>query len=233
MNAADGAPSNPPGQRPVSGTVWTQVFSGIGLGLLLGLIAGMSVSPVVQTILGALITVVTGFLSVQGGEGDSGSFFDRIKVNELRIGSFGVAAVVGILLGMTVRSNDLLSGSIEYQVQRWTAAGYEKSDALKYVAFEKLGIMPKGVDVAVGDMQKAKSSSLFTELSKIDLCAELDPARYGRKSVEVLAAYRQQQNDQLKAFADQVEKQGSPEHQLAVLEANWKLLCEMEKLKTR
>ena len=154
--AADPTSATP---TPPPASAVTSIFSGLGLGLVLGIIAGLSVSPVIQTILGTLVTVAAGFLTLQANSATSSPAATR--TNELRIGSFGFACVLGIVLGLFARSHDLFGVPIQQQLARWTSAGYTPAQAQQYVAFERLGIKPAGQEIVTGDLQKSQSSNLF------------------------------------------------------------------------
>src|SRR5210317_265367 len=99
---------------------YSQVFSGIGIGLLLGIIIGLSASPVVKTILGALSGLLAAFLGLQESlfskqEEDINKVNNRIYLNSIRAGSFGIATVIALLIGMYMRTHGVLSITIEKQ----------------------------------------------------------------------------------------------------------------------
>jgi hypothetical protein len=65
-------------------------------------------------------------------------------VKSLRIGSFGFFAVIGILLGMYIRTNDALSPTTTDLMKEYTQTGFEKNEALYYVARQKFDFIPLG-----------------------------------------------------------------------------------------
>ena len=220
-------------QRPGNGLI-TQIISGAGLGLLLGVIAGLSVSPVVQVILGALVTVVTGFLGLQSApaQGTAGSALGNLKTNEVRIGSFAFACVVGILCGLFIRSNSPFT-SITHNVKKWTDAGYSDTEARQYVAFQTLGFKPSGSEVVSGDIQKANGGGLFADKEKFSLCEKLDPKTLNsdpQRSLAVLNQFSSLYHDKLTPLAAEIQKLPSADQE-KLLEANWGVICELEKSK--
>lgn len=188
-------------------------LAGMGLGLLVGIIAGLSVSPVVSVLLGALAALIAAFLGLAGGakadtEASAGQLLQqahRLQMNGIRAGFFGTACVVGILLGMFIRTNDLFLPSVEEQVNSWVHAGYEKELAREYVAFERLGIKPAKSEVEFSDIQKRKSSALFSGDDESLLCDEINLERYGDDAREVLLAYSQQDSENLAGLARIIE----------------------------
>jgi hypothetical protein len=220
------APVPDPVAPPPAGAA-AQVFAGCGLGLLLGIIAGLSVSPVVQTILGALVAIVTGFLGWQTAApkpaADGVPSPAARNLQEWRIGSFGLACVAGILLGLYVRTSEPFT-SIAARVHKWTDAGYSGAEAREYVAFQHLGIQPKDKTVVAGDMQKAQRVNLFANEQKSSVCAQVnqDLDAAGRLNV-----FEQQHRDALTRLAREI-RQAPAASQEGLAKAAAGAICEME-----
>lgn len=124
-------------------TTLQDVFAGVGIGLLVGVITGLSVSPVVQTILGALVAGVVTFLGLKVEsvpKVDNAKPSSALQSNHVRIAAFSFACVAGILAGIEIRANDLLSPNLKRDVSRWTDAGLAKTDALRVVTYRRVGI---------------------------------------------------------------------------------------------
>ncbi|MFC1560543.1 hypothetical protein ACFL3W_01210 [Pseudomonadota bacterium] len=145
------------------------------MGLLLGLIMGLSVSPTTKIVLGVIAAGLGTFLgfdkSAFKGSSASDNQPDRSSfLRELRVGSFGFAVVAGILLGMTIRTNELLSPTIVESVEKWTEAGYHPTVARQFVALERLRIDPKSGEVReMTNADKARIAALFGSQEKIAL----------------------------------------------------------------
>ena len=196
------------------------VFAGSGLGLLLGIIAGLSVSPVVQTILAALVTILTGFLGVQSSAARSGTA-------GLRIGSFGFACVVGIVFGLYVRTTHPFE-SIRHQELDWEGAGYSASQAREFVAFERLGFKPKDQEVVAAETTvKAGQSDLFdAPVGQQDACTHLDPVNFDNPDPKANAADMLQQYGQIAGWKDlAAAAQNTGPAAVSILEAAYKLAC--------
>jgi hypothetical protein len=218
---------------------FSHLFAGAGLGLLIGLIIGLSVSPVVQVILGALASLLGAFLGLQDGrpsgqEGENAQegynrTVIRTKMTGLRIGSFGFAVAIGILLGIYFRTHGTLSVSIGQEVEQWTKAGYSAEDARKYVVFERLGINPQTGSVeTTTETQKSKLTALFSALDQAeDLCKDLNPEEFGYDVSEILYAYRQKEDiTTLTELADIIEK-APVDKQLETLQVLWEGICKV------
>lgn len=217
------------------------VFSGLGMGLLVGIIVGLSVSPVVSIILGALASLLAAFLGLQEGGGASEEgLLSKLKVNGLRIGSFGFACVGGILLGLFFRSSDMFSDSIQDEVAKWTKAGYSAAEARQFVVWKKLGIQPEGKQVQISEVQKAQSGSLFGTLADLDLCNKISSERLGNDPSEILRVYRNLYKPEVEdakntlyqklgALAEKIERLPA-DRQIETLKAVEEVLCELQRL---
>lgn len=100
---------------------FSAIFNGLGIGLLLGILLGLSVSPVVS----GVIATISSLLAVLVGLNER--FLDPLK--SLRIGSFGLFSVVGILLGLYLRANDPFAPSLLDKMEEYQAIGYSDEEA--------------------------------------------------------------------------------------------------------
>jgi hypothetical protein len=161
------------------------IFSGLGMGLLLGIIMGLSASEVVQTIFGVLTAILGAFLgfdrrSFSGMEAEE---YEKEKYNALytglRAGSFGVAVVAGILSGMYIRTQEVLTMSVEKRVKQWTDADFEPEYARKLVAYQMLSIDPRtGETGPLTEMQRSTMGALFNAAQRASLCGTIDPGNW-------------------------------------------------------
>jgi hypothetical protein len=214
-----------------SSDLFIDLFSGIGLGLLVGVIVGLSLTPVVSVIIGALGSVLAVFLGLQGGQNAGASALGSIRLNGVRIGSFGFATVAGLLFALFVRSTEPFASPIEDHVKRWTDAGFPAKEARQMVVYERTGIAPAGAIVnseIAAQQQAQKSHALFADLGEINLCYELNPERAQGNAGQVLTTYRLQDNETLNDVAQRVE--AIPEqYQIQVLDVIWHFVCSIEK----
>lgn len=158
------------------------ILSGVGMGLLLGMIMGLSVSEVVKVIMATLTAALGAFLGFEkrSFSGMDSEEYKKDKnetlLTSLRAGWFGVAVVVGILFGMWIRTNEVFTIPVKKSVQQYLDAGYDSSTALKFVAYQRLGINPTtGEAGELGEMQRAHQSNLFSAADIESLCSEIDP----------------------------------------------------------
>ena len=115
-------------------------YGGAGIGLLFGVIMGTSITPTVATLLGVLTTMLGGILGLND------ALFNDAKA--ARIGSFGVACVLGAYLGLFVRSHNLLAPSIEDLKKSYVAAGFSEEQALNFIAMKEFGVPLSQLDKA-------------------------------------------------------------------------------------
>lgn len=210
------------------------LFAGAGMGLLLGTVVGLTTTPVVAGIVGALTSVLAVFLGLDG----SGSSEGRVlRINAVRIGSFGMAAVIGFGLGLYARINNPLAEAPETQMARWSAAFPEDPTLAKQLmVYERTGIKPDGlvfgkqapdaplkaeVDERIA---AAKSSILYSTLSEFDACHRLNPERLNSTEATLRNFTRTNAPDWLAPVKAKIEAR-PPEEQALALAATHDVLC--------
>jgi hypothetical protein len=90
--------------------------AGSAIGLVVGLIAGLSISPVTSTILGALsasLLILLGLKSSKGGQDP--------RNHDARVLGFGLLCSVSLIVGISLRTHQILSPPIEAQKDRLTS----------------------------------------------------------------------------------------------------------------
>ena len=219
---------------PPRGDVLGNVVSGVGLGLLLGLIVGLSKTPVVAEVVGALTGLLAVFLGLQSGGNGAFPGIGRLRVNALRIGSFGLAAAVGLLIGLFLRVTEPFAQSPEQALARWSAAFPDNTVlARQAMIYERTGVRPKAwtfepgkASEAVWDegVADARQGVLFGVLRRANPCDDLNPADFGGDPTETLVAYDNQGEAVLDRMAEQVRALERSEQAVA-LNAMHALFC--------
>jgi len=115
-------------------------FSGAGIGLLIGVIMGLAVSPTVGTIIGALSSSLVLLLGLNDKHHGGAKGY--------RLGAFGFACAFGAFLGMFVRTNNLLSPTINDMKVEYLEAGYTEQEALQFIAYREFGILEESWKMA-------------------------------------------------------------------------------------
>ena len=198
---------------------------GTGLGLLLGLLVGLSASPVVA----ALVTALAALLAAAFGldrtvlrpKGEEAT--PRIG-SPRRIGAFGLMACLGLLLGIGIRTHDLLAPGIEAEIASWTAAGYSEELAREVVLVRRTGlrIAKEGAETTGTPKEQkpgVQNSLLFSGPSS-DECASQDPDRFP-DTAELLRAWSQG-TARWQALATAAQEVGAPR---PLLLRSWELAC--------
>ncbi|WP_157370169.1 hypothetical protein [Aquiflexum balticum] len=104
---------------------FSAIFNGLGIGLLLGVLLGLSVSPVVS----GVIATISSLLAVLVGLNER--LLDPLK--SLRIGSFGLFSVAGILLGLYLRANDPFAPTLLDKMEEYRSIGYSDEEAREMI----------------------------------------------------------------------------------------------------
>lgn len=165
------------------------IVNGLGVGLLLGLLLGLAVSPVVSGIIGTLSSLLVVLLGLND------KYLSIVK--SLRIGSFGLFAVVGILLGIYIRTHDALSPTTTDLMKEYTETGFEKNEALYYVARQTFDFVPLGwFGTSAADTGKfnggnnAKQSVLFSTEVDVGQCYILKSAKRTWPKSEIIRSFK-------------------------------------------
>jgi len=90
--------------------------TGSAIGLVVGLIAGLSISPVTSTILGALSASLLILLGLKSSKGSQDS-----QNHDVRVLGFGLFCSISLLVGIGLRTHQILSPPIEAQKDRLTS----------------------------------------------------------------------------------------------------------------
>lgn len=223
-----------PGRRSAA----ADLLCGLGIGLLLGLVVGLSTTPVVAVVVGALTSLLAALLGLGGAPADPAkpSLLGKVQLNGLRIGSFGLAAVAGVFIGLYVRINNPLAESPKAQLARWEAAFPDNPTlARQMMIYERHRLVPGalkldqdfGSAVTAAAGPDTRSAVLFSNLQGKALCRDLAPAEYGNDTAKLLRAW----GDVGKPLSDLAEAVGAlPADQRApALAGAHALLCGLER----
>jgi hypothetical protein len=196
------------------------------------MVVGLSTSPVVGIVVGALTSLLAVFLGLQGGEDSKIASLAKVQLNGVRIGCFGLAAVLGVLLGLYVRINNPLADAPEHQLARWMRAFPDNPVlARQMMISERSGLNATnlkfdseaaGVAVTLASGAGARSASLFSNAGARDLCRELAPERFANDPANILNAFGDIES--LAAVANQVRALPT-DHRFGALLAAHATLC--------
>jgi hypothetical protein len=157
-------------ERPLQHRIG-EICAGSALGVLVGVLLGLSVTQVVGGVIASLAAILAAFFGlVAPGQAQTA---DRTW----RIAGFGFACTLGVLLGVAARSHDWLSEPLAEQVRRWTQAGASPEDAVAYVAYRQLGIVPSGRSIV--PPKPSEAGSVLFAAHDPATCARLRRSRFG------------------------------------------------------
>ncbi len=115
------------------------ILAGCAMGALVGLLIGLSNAPVVGAVVSALLALLVTFL----GLGGAGPVKIDAKI-ERRLAGFCIFCVIALLLGVAARANQWFAPPLSSEIKAWTDAQASTEQAVMFVAFERLGILPAG-----------------------------------------------------------------------------------------
>ncbi|MFK7829920.1 MAG: hypothetical protein AB8B57_09095 [Congregibacter sp.] len=170
--------------------VISQVFSSSGIGLLVGFLMGMSASPLVGMVVGAITGLLASFLGLAGRSGnplpggqepgeheqdgerreereENAQLQRKLVLTGIRTGTFALACVIGVLMGMHIRTHNLMSPSLLDKQTELVDLGFTSQEARWIVADQKFTATTPSVEDSV----------LFSNASSED-CDRADPDRF-------------------------------------------------------
>lgn len=192
--------------------VFSAVFNGLGIGILLGILLGLSVSPVVS----GVIATISSLLAVLVGLNEK--FLDPLK--SLRIGSFGLFAVIGILLGLYLRANDPFAPTLLDKMEEYRSIGYSDEEAREMIT---------GFVRADSGKVIRQASVLYSGTIEANDCDYLRYSNSDTPTEEVLEAFKAADGF-WKNLAEEIEKNLTKINQVSALLAIRDSFCNAPQL---
>jgi hypothetical protein len=196
------------------------VLSAVALGGFLGLIVGLSISGVVGTVVAGLVATVATFLGLHGG-------LARLPpATPRRVLSFSIAAALAILIGIGLRTHDLLSPNLQSRLKSWENVGFDGQTARELVAFERLGIVRyQDSFVQVDNQPQATNTVLFNISSNASFCQ--DYLGMGITSADPLRAAMIAADGIWKKLAEKIGEDVPPDTAFAIMTTAITWFCEL------
>ena len=206
--------------------ITAEVLAGSGIGILVGFLLSLSIADVVGSFVGALAALLAAFLGLRGKteKADIGKAPMAKNFHVWRTAGFGFACAATLVIGIVIRSHNVLGNSPADLVRTWTAAGYPEDLAHELVAYQELGILPEGWQSAGGEsIPRPRHASVLFRASASSHCSELS-ARRKPDVAERLKSFKHTGGgwEVIAKVAEELE----PEAQRKVLEAAWLMFCE-------
>ena len=185
----------------------SQIFSSVGIGSLIGILLGLSSSPVVGLVVGSITALLASLIGLKtpATDDDSGSQVltgAQLKLAGLRTGSFGLACVLGIFVGIYMRTHNVLSPTeptLQVQFSELTQIGFSPKEARELLVIKKFN--DKSTQDKSADSSPTASlekTVLFATDSK--LCEKIAVDRFENFSA-LMSFYRSMELTELSAMA--------------------------------
>ena len=160
-----------------------EITAGVSLGALIGLLVGLATSGVVGSVVAGLMAMIGTFFGLQGSE------TRLLSATPPRITAFSVAAVLAVLVGISMRTNDALTPSLQSSLHAWQDIGFKPETARRIVAFERLGMVPE-FWVSPQGSARGKVSTVLYNAKAAGSCGTLTGREYpsGSALAEALIA---------------------------------------------
>jgi hypothetical protein len=144
-----------------------EAFAGIGLGMLLGVIIGLSISQVTGIILGALTSLLAAFFGLRDKKSD-----DQSK--PIIICYFGASCFIFIMLGIYIRTHQLLSPSLASQTEKLKEVGFNQNEIKQILLAKEFGLMVSDWKFSAEAKDKSDKTILMTGEDGLELCSGIN-----------------------------------------------------------
>lgn len=144
-----------------------EIFAGLGLGALIGIIIGLSIAQVTGIILGALTSLLAAFFGLREKKSEDSE-------NHLIVGTFGIACIAFIFIGLYVRTHNLISPSLQSQKEEYKNIGFSEEEIKKIFLIKEFGVVPSGYTFSK-DAKEVGSSTVLMAGNETapSLCLEI------------------------------------------------------------
>ncbi len=184
----------------------SQIFSSVGIGSLIGILLGLSSSPVVGLVVGSITALLASLIGLKTPATDDSDSqvltSSQLKLAGIRTGSFGLACVLGIVVGIYMRTHNVLSPvepTLEVQFNELTQIGFSPKEARDLLVIKRFGnksTANKGESSAA--TQSLEKTVLFATDSA--LCEQIAVDRF-ESFTALISFYRSLELNELSAMA--------------------------------
>jgi len=163
-----------------------ELFVGGSMGFLLGVLVGMSAAPVVANLIAAVTAAALSLVGLRGSlttkrgsaskKADSPIELAQPNLGRARVGGFALFAVIGLVIGLIVRTHDLFSPPLAERIALWRNAGYSAEEARAIVLFQDAKLMPTDWKFVKEAGSATQKSLLYASSSTV--CGETNPTNF-------------------------------------------------------
>jgi hypothetical protein len=203
--------------------------AGAGVGALIGLIAGLSASAVVSAVIGALSAGLLVMLGFGKPSPDSSTTDTPRSLATWRTLGFGSFCSICLILGILLRTYDVLAPSIESEKHKLEASNvFSKDEVHQIVLLKQFGLSVPNKDAAKLEIANPKTpagmgvSAGFLFSGKTEICNVVRRDQYPDTASYVQSL--QVHGGDFAAFANALAHE-SPQNQDAIAVALSNLLC--------
>lgn len=137
------------------------VFSGAGIGIMVGVLLGLAMSPTVAGFVAAIGAALAALLGLNDRH------FSLAK--GVRIGVFGIFAVLGAPAGLYLKNHSVFAPSLEERKANFVALGYSECQALDLLAGKSLQTYPPKDNANLNSRKQSYLELGFSECEALGL----------------------------------------------------------------
>ncbi len=181
--------STPFSRLTISTIALANFLGGACLGLLLGLLVGMSSTPVVANVIAAFTAAMIAFIGLRANDSPNSPSDETSRSSSAlaRTSGFALACVASVLLGLFIRTHDLLSPTLADRAKIWEQLGFSPAETRAILLYQQANVVPESWKFSPSEKATTQSSLLYG--SEASLCAEARPERFAN-TAETLQAWK-------------------------------------------
>jgi hypothetical protein len=191
-----------------------EVFGGVSLGCFLGILIGLSTTPVISIVITGLVALLAAFFGLSEKLGLAAS-----TAGTPRLIGFALSAAVFTLVGVGLRTHEILMPSIASQQQALQKLGYAdgSKEQAELLLFLRYGVLPAATTAAT---EHPPAGGVLYALPAPNVCADLSKASAPADVIRILKSG----DNHLKAVADRIDKV-TPERQGDAADVAKSIVC--------
>jgi hypothetical protein len=213
------------------GSTIGSAIAGAAVGMLVGIAAGLSSAPVIAVVVGAVsagLLILLGLKKADPPPADpsAASANDHAVA---RIAAFGIVCTASLLIGVVLRSHDLLAPPAKAVEQTWKDAGFSDEQARQIALYQKVGLRFGTGDGKDGGLVESRPGTAGSGSTLLFATRAAEPCTYFNRKNYATTDYMLQamelQGGDLKNFATAARTIRGSTQRDQVIDAAGALLC--------
>lgn len=216
----------------------SQIFSSVGIGLLIGILLGLSASPVAGLVLASVTALLASLIvaktPIKPGEQSAAERISQYQLELIgvRAGVFGLICVVGIFIGIYMRTHNVLTPpepTLKQRVKELTDIGFSAKEAREVVVtrITNTEFSAKKINEKPTASINALNKTILFAIDS-EICEKIDVRRF-KNITSVIEYYQAIKLNSLVKIATSIDQHVNDEKaKMDIMGSILEVLCEKE-----